>query len=40
MIFLVLKKLFNGEINRSEYDKYEKIFFNNSDKIYDRIDNY
>ena len=36
----ILKKLFNDEINRSEYDKYEKIFFNNSDKIYNRIDNY
>ena len=36
----ILKKLFNGEINRSEYNKYEKIFFNNSDNIYNRIDNY
>ena len=36
----ILKKLFNGEINRSEYNKYENIFFSNSENIYNRIDNY
>ena len=36
----ILKKLINGEINRSEYNKYENIFFSNSENIYNRIDNY
>ena len=36
----ILKKLFNGEINRSEYNKYENIFFSNSENIYNTIDNH
>ena len=37
---VILKKLFNGEINRSEYNKYENIFFSNSENIYNTIDNH
>ena len=36
----ILNKLFNGKINRSEYNKYENIFFSNSENIYNTIDNY